>query len=264
MIIDINPVAIELGFFKIHWYGIMYLVGFALAYFLGVYRSKLVAGWNQDQVSDLIYYCAIGVIIGGRLGYSIFYGFDKLFSDPLSIFKIWEGGMSFHGGFIGVATASYIFARKYNKKILDIMDFVSPLVPLGLASGRFANFINGELWGKPTDLPWGMVFPNTDKLALVRHPSMLYEMILEGFVLFIIIWIYSSKKRPLGAVSALWIILYGTFRFLIEFIREPDAHLEYLAWGWVTMGQVLSAPMIILGTIFILYAYSNHKKHNLK
>jgi len=185
----------------------------------------------------------------------LFYDFASFLDNPLKLFKVWEGGMSFHGGLLGVLVAGWLFGKKYNKGFFEVTDFVAPLVPIGLGAGRMGNFINGELWGKQTDLPWGMIFKNTDALGLVRHPSMLYELALEGLVLFTIIWWFSSKPRPLAMVSGLWVLLYGLFRFVVEFVRLPDAHLGYLAWDWLTMGQVLSLPMVLTGLLIMLWSY---------
>lgn len=242
----INPVALSLGPFKIHWYGIMYLIGFILAWALALYRiQKYRLAFTKEQVSDLIFYAACGVIIGGRLGYVLFYGFQNLIAEPLSLFKIWEGGMSFHGGLLGVTFALWLFARRTGKAFLEVTDFVAPLVPLGLAVGRVGNFINGELWGRVTDMPWGMVFPHAGNLP--RHPSQLYELTLEGIVLFIIVWWAASKKRATGRVSAVFLIGYACSRIIAEFFRQPDWQLGYLAFGWLTMGQLLSIPMLLLG-----------------
>lgn len=252
-----DPVAIEIGPLKIHWYGIMYLVGFAAAWWLGRHRAKQPdSGWDTEQISDLIFYGALGAVLGGRIGYTLFYAGDTFLRDPLMIFRVWEGGMSFHGGFLGVLFAMYVYAQRHNRKFFAVLDFVAPLVPIGLGAGRLGNFINAELWGRPTDLPWGMVFPGAGDLP--RHPSQLYEFFLEGVVLFLILWFYSAKPRPRMAVSGMFALCYGTFRFIVEFAREPDAHLQFIAFGWLTMGQLLSAPMIALGIGLLWLAY----KHN--
>ena len=244
---DIDPVAISLGPLDIHWYGLMYLVGFAGGYWLGVIRAASTPQWNKDQVSDLLFYIAIGVVAGGRIGYTLFYKGTYFLENPLEIFYVWQGGMSFHGGLLGVLVALFMFARRTEKSFFDVTDFVTPLVPLGLGAGRIGNFVNQELWGRATELPVGMVFPRTDPTLTVRHPSMLYEAFLEGLVLFVILWWFSSRPRGTGAVSGLFLVCYGLFRILVEFVREPDAHLGYLAWDWLTMGQVLSVPMIAFG-----------------
>ncbi len=254
---DINPVAVSLGSLKIHWYAVMYLLGFLFAWILGRYRVKRYAlNWTDEQVSDLIFYAAMGVVLGGRLGYMLFYDATTWIHEPWQIFKIWQGGMSFHGGFLGVLVALLIFAKKYKRHFWVVTDFLAPLVPIGLAFGRIGNFINGELWGRPTHIQnWGMIFPYVDMQP--RHPSQLYECLLEGVVLFIILWIYTSKPRAKGAASAVFLIGYGCFRFILEFFREPDAPLGFLWGGWLTMGQLLSFPMIILGIFLFIWA----KKH---
>jgi phosphatidylglycerol:prolipoprotein diacylglycerol transferase len=210
-------------------------------------------GWTAEEVEDLLFYGAIGVIVGGRVGYSIFYDFPSLIDNPLNLFKVWQGGMSFHGGLIGVLLAFAFFSRKTGKSYFTISDFIAPMVPVGLFFGRIGNFINGELWGKVSDVPWAMVFPNGGPLA--RHPSQLYEAILEGLLLFIVMWWYSAKPKPLGAVSGLFLVGYGTFRFLVEFVRIPDQQYGYLLLNWITMGQILSLPMIVMGLFFTVRAY---------
>lgn len=255
---DIDPVAISFGSIKIHWYGIMYLIGFLSAWFLGLYRSKRIKGlWTAEQISDLIFYGMIGVLLGGRLGHVIFYDFSRYASNPLEIFKVWEGGMSFHGATIGVIIAFILYARKTGKNLFQVGDLILPTVPIGLGAGRLGNFINGELWGNVTNVPWAMVFPN-DTSGLLRHPSSLYEFFMEGVVLFCILWIYSRKERPRMAVSGMFLLLYGIFRFAVEFVRAPDAQLGYLALGWLTMGQVLSIPMIVFGVAFIIWGYKKY------
>ena len=244
-----NPVAIDLGFVKLYWYGVMYLLAFLSAYFLAKYRSKYINDWDTKTIEDLIFYGAIGVIIGGRVGYMIFYNLNSLISDPLSLFSIQSGGMSFHGGFLGVLLSMYLFNRKYKKSFFSTMDFVAPLVPLGLFFGRIGNFINGELWGKTTSNSWGMFIPGE---GVSRYPSQLYEALLEGLALFLILWIFSKKTRPKMSVSAMFLIFYGLFRFIIEFVRVPDIQIGYLAYDWLTMGQLLSLPMIVLG-FYLLY-----------
>ncbi|MCW9051382.1 MAG: prolipoprotein diacylglyceryl transferase [Motiliproteus sp.] len=251
---QIDPIALELGPLQIHWYGLMYLVGFGGAWWLANYRaSQPGSGWNKQQVSDLIFYCAMGVILGGRLGYVLFYNFDQFLQDPLWLFAIWEGGMAFHGGLLGVIGAFWYFSRKYKKGLFAVADFAAPLVPIGLGAGRVGNFIGGELWGRATDVPWGMVFPRADELA--RHPSQLYQFALEGVVLFTMVWLFSSRPRPAMAVSGLFLLGYGCFRFFVEFFRQPDGHLGFIAFDWLTMGQLLSLPMVLLGTLMIVLAY---------
>jgi phosphatidylglycerol:prolipoprotein diacylglycerol transferase len=256
---NINPVAVHIGPIAVHWYGLMYLIGFILAWALGCYRAKRSDGvWTADQVSDVIVYGALGVILGGRIGYMLFYDLPGFFHQPTLIFKVWDGGMSFHGGLLGVIIAMWIFSRRHKKNIWDITDFIAPLVPLGLCAGRLGNFINGELWGKVSHVPWAMVFPTGGLLP--RHPSQLYEALLEGIALFLILWFYSSKKRPRFAVSAMFLLFYGIFRFFVEFFRVPDAQYGYLAFGWVTMGQILSVPMIVIGAFSLWYIYSGINK----
>lgn len=252
---NIDPVALDLGFAQIHWYGLMYLFGFAAAFFLGRYRvDKGLAPMNREQVGDMIYYCALGAILGGRFGYVLFYNFGKFLEEPLWLFYVWEGGMSFHGGFLGVMVAMYLFSRQIGCRYFHLMDFVAPLVPIGLGLGRIGNFIGGELWGRVTSSGWGMVFPN-DPDQLSRHPSQLYQFALEGVLFFLILWVYSSRQRPIYAVSGLFLICYGVFRVIVEFVREPDSHIGFIAWDWLTMGQLLSLPMIAAGFAMMAYAY---------
>ncbi len=255
---NIDPVALSLGPVKIHWYGIMYLIAFTLAWWLGRRRAQQPnSGWKAEQIEDLIFYGALGVVLGARIGYVLFYNFSAFLDNPLMLFTVWQGGMSFHGGALGVLTALWFYARKQQRGYFEVVDFVVPLVPLGLAAGRFGNFINGELWGKVSDVPWAMVFPTGGPLP--RHPSMLYEFFLEGIVLFLIIWFYSAKPRPVMAVTGLFGLGYGLFRTLVEFVRMPDAHIGYLAGGWLTKGMVLSIPMVLLGAGMMIYAYKRGK-----
>lgn len=245
---DFNPIAVQLGPLAVHWYGLMYLFGFAMVWILGRYRIRQgVTDLTARNLEDLIFYCVLGVIAGGRLGYILFYKPAEYLADPLKVFYIWEGGMAFHGGLIGVIVALLIFARRHNKTLLQIGDFIAPLIPLGLGAGRLGNFINGELWGRPTDLPWGMVF-RTAGDGVARHPSQLYEMALEGLLLFVLLWWFSSRPRPTGQVSGLFLMGYGVFRFLVEYTREPDYFLG-LVLGNLSMGQLLSLPMIAVGLI---------------
>lgn len=256
----IDPVALQLGPLKIHWYGLMYLVGFALFWALGRIRARRDDfKITPDEVSDFLFYGAIGVVLGGRVGYVLFYAFDSFLADPLYLFRVWEGGMSFHGGLIGVIVAIYLYARKIDTTFLNMADFVAPMVPLGLLAGRIGNFINGELWGRPTEAAWGMVFPHVDQLA--RHPSQLYEAAMEGVLLFAILWIYASKPRPSGAVSGLFLTGYGVFRFIAEFFRQPDPQLGFVAFGWMTQGQLLSLPMVLAGVAMMIWAYARGRKH---
>ena len=251
---DIDPVIFQLGPLKVHWYGLMYLIGFGLAWWLASRRAKQPdAIFTEEQVSDIIFYSAIGVVLGGRLGYVLFYDLSTYMATPSLIFQVWQGGMSFHGGFIGVAIAMWLYARKLNVRFFEMTDFIAPLVPLGLLTGRIGNFINGELWGRASDLPWAMIFPDVDNIP--RHPSQLYQAVLEGLVLFIIVWVFSKRPRPTMAVTGLFLIGYGTFRFLVEFVREPDRQLGFIAFDWMTMGQLLSLPLLIIGVILMGLAY---------
>lgn len=249
---SIDPVLLQLGPLAIHWYGIMYLIGFSLAWWLGLRRAHS-AGIEPFEVGDIVFFCVLGVVLGGRLGYVLFYNLGDYLAHPLSIFKVWQGGMAFHGGLLGVLVAVWLYARKSGYRFFALTDFIAPLVPLGLAAGRVGNFINGELWGRPTDLPWGMVFPTADEVA--RHPSQLYQAALEGVTLFVILWWFSRKPRPMMAVSGLFLIGYSSFRFFVEFFRTPDAHLGFLAFDWLTMGQLLSVPMFIAGVILMILGY---------
>ena len=242
-----DPVAIHITQnFGIHWYGLMYLLGFLAFFALGrsQIKHKPWFGWHNEMLDDALFYGALGVILGGRIGYVLFYQFGSFMQHPLDIFKVWQGGMSFHGGFLGVLIAMFFFTRKHPQPWLKIMDFVAPLVPIGLGAGRMGNFINGELWGRATNSSYGMIFPQVDNIA--RHPSQLYEFALEGIVLFSVLWIFSRSQRPIGAISALFLLGYGSFRFLVEYTRQPDEYLGLLQLG-LSMGQWLSLPMILLG-----------------
>tara|TARA_R110002110_G_scaffold205066_7_gene416923 strand:- start:45753 stop:46607 length:855 start_codon:yes stop_codon:yes gene_type:complete len=253
---EIDPVAIALGPVKVHWYGLAYLVGLGFAWWLAVRRTA--QPWSvlrREQVDDLIFYAALGVVLGGRLGYAIFYGGDKLMDDPSWLLRVWQGGMSFHGGLLGVIFAAYIFARRQSIDFGGLLDFIAPLAPLGLALGRLGNFIGQELWGRASDAPWAMVFPR-DPLQLARHPSQLYQFALEGVLLFVIVFWFSRTRRPTWAVAGVFSLGYGCLRFVAEFFREPDAHLGFQALGWVTRGQLLSLPMIALGIYLLWRAYS--------
>ncbi|CAM4387291.1 prolipoprotein diacylglyceryl transferase [Bordetella muralis] len=250
---EFDPIALSIGPVAIHWYGLMYLVGFALVYLLG--RRRLTRGHtpalNTRDLEDIIFYSVLGVVLGGRLGYVLFYKPGYYLAHPLEIFYLWEGGMSFHGGLIGVILVMLLIARKKKVSFFTISDFIAPLIPLGLGAGRLGNFINGELWGRPTDVPWAMVFPQSGT-DVPRHPSQLYELGLEGIVLFALLWWFSSKPRPLGQVSGLFLIGYGAFRFLVEFTREPDDFLGLLAGG-MSMGQWLSLPMVLIGIAMFFF-----------
>jgi phosphatidylglycerol:prolipoprotein diacylglycerol transferase len=251
----IDPVALQIGPLAIHWYGLMYLAGFITFLWLGKKRIAHFghAKFNAKLLDDLLFYGVLGVILGGRLGEVLFYNPGYYFSHPAKILAVWEGGMSFHGGFLGVLIAMGWFAKKQHLRWLQLMDFIAPLVPPGLAFGRLGNFINGELWGRPTDVPWGMVFPHVDTVP--RHPSQLYECALEGIMLFILLWWFSQKPRPIGAVSGLFLIGYGSFRFLGEFTRNPDDGIfGYMTFG-ISMGQWLSLPMVIFGIALMTLSY---------
>ena len=254
---EFDPIAIHIGTFGIHWYGLMYLIGFLAFLGLGKWQinHRTWHGWTIPMLDDALFFGALGVILGGRVGYVLFYQFSYFLQHPAEILAVWQGGMSFHGGFLGVLVAMWIFARKYKLKWLSIMDFVAPLVPIGLGAGRMGNFINGELWGRVTNTEFGMVFPKVDHL--LRHPSQLYEFGLEGIVLFSMLWIYAAKPRATGAISALFLIGYGSFRFLAEYTREPDSYLGLLSMGF-SMGQWLSLPMVLLG-FWMFWAAANNK-----
>ncbi|MCU7798350.1 MAG: prolipoprotein diacylglyceryl transferase [Candidatus Thiodiazotropha sp. (ex Semelilucina semeliformis)] len=266
----IDPVLLAIGPLQIHWYGVMYLIGFLGGWWLGRVRAaKPGCLWSPQQVDDIVFYIVLGVVLGGRVGSVLFYGFSGFLADPLSLFRVWEGGMSFHGGLIGVLLAMWLFARRHGRTFFDATDFIAPLVTIGLGTGRLGNFINAELWGGPTNLPWGMRVPCADAgmlcsrlgmpvdavYSLPVHPSQLYEFLLEGVLLFLVLWFFSAKGPPRMAVSGLFLLCYGVFRFLVELVRMPDAHIGYLAFDWVTMGQLLSAPMILFGILLLFLAY---------
>jgi len=246
-----DPIAFHLGPVRVHWYGIMYLLGFASAWWLARRRAAAPRStWKAADVDDVIFFGMLGVILGGRIGYVLFYGLKFWAGDPWYPLKIWEGGMSFHGGLLGVAAAMALFAWRRGRSIGDVYDFTAPLPPLGLFFGRIGNFINGELWGKTTTVPWGF-----EVNGQVRHPSQLYEAALEGLLLFAVLWWFTSRPRPRLAPSALFLIIYGSVRFLVEFVRIPDEHIGYLAGGWLTEGQLLSLPMLIGGLAMLGWAY---------
>jgi phosphatidylglycerol:prolipoprotein diacylglycerol transferase len=250
---DIDPVAIGIGPLKVRWYGLMYLAGIAVGWWLMRRRARRPdSGWKLSEIDDLVFYIVLGIILGGRVGYVFLYAFDVFLSDPLYLFRIWEGGMSFHGGLMGVVVAMWIFSRRAatRRPFFVVTDFIAPAVPPGLFFGRIGNFINGELWGKTTDVPWAFLYAGEP-----RHPSQLYEAGLEGIALFTILWLFSARPRPVRAVSGLFLVCYGAFRIFIEFFRVPDEQIGYLAFGWLTMGQVLSAPMILLGILLLVLAY---------
>lgn len=271
---QIDPIAVSLGPLRVHWYGVMYLLGFLVAWWLGGRRIRAgrLPGVDGNAFSDLLFYAMLGVVLGGRLGYVLFYGLGELLRDPLMIVRVWDGGMSFHGGLVGVLVAAWLWSRRHRLHFFDTMDFLAPLVPPGLGFGRLGNYIGGELWGKYTEAGWGVVFrtglpdpyraldPATLKAqfdagaldAFARHPSQLYQAFLEGLVMFAVLWWFSARPRPRYAVAGMFALLYGCFRFLVEFVRVPDAQLGYLAFGWLTMGQLLSLPLVALG-LFLLW-----------
>jgi phosphatidylglycerol:prolipoprotein diacylglycerol transferase len=254
-----NPVAIEIGPIAVRWYGLTYLASFIGGLLLARWRARRYPelGWSKADIDDLLFYCVIGVVLGGRLGYVLFYKFGEYLHDPIKILYLWEGGMSFHGGFLGVILAMAWFARRSRRHWFAVTDFLAPLAPIGLALGRLGNFINGELWGRPTDVPWAMIFPQVDPQP--RHPSQLYEMGLEGVLLFALLWWFASKPRPLGAMSAVFLVGYGVLRVLVEFTREPDPFLGLLALG-LSMGQWLSLPMIAGGVAMLIWAYRSRPR----
>jgi phosphatidylglycerol:prolipoprotein diacylglycerol transferase len=273
---QIDPIALQVGPLSIHWYGIMYLLGFGIAWWLGLRRVRAgrLPGVTEQAYGDLLFYGMLGVVLGGRIGYALFYTGGELLDDPLMLLRIWEGGMSFHGGLLGVLVACLWWVRRHGLHFFDVVDFIAPLVPPGLGFGRLGNYIGGELWGKVTGAGWGVVFPRSelgpytglplDRLrelhatgaldAFARHPSQLYQAALEGVVMFAVLWWYSRTPRPRYAVSGMFALLYGLFRFLVEFVRVPDAQLGYLAFGWLTMGQVLSLPLIVLGLALLAWS----------
>jgi phosphatidylglycerol:prolipoprotein diacylglycerol transferase len=250
---EFDPVAIAIGPLEVRWYGLMYLVGIGLGWLGG--RLHAAKPWSRikpENIDDIVFYCALGAIVGGRIGYMLIYGSSELIADPLSILKVWQGGMSFHGGLAGVMIAMWLYSRRIKQPFFVVTDFIAPWTAIGLFAGRIGNFINGELWGKPTspDAPWAVIVDGE-----ARHASMLYEAFLEGVVLFVVLWLYSQKPRPTMATSGLFLIIYGLSRFIVEFVRVPDEQIGYLALGWVTMGQVLSAPMIIAGAVLFVLAH---------
>ena len=256
---QIDPIIFSIGPLSLRWYGLMYLIGFAAAFWLAGLRLSRT-NWSKEQLSDLLFWGFLGVILGGRIGYVFFYQFELFLSDPLYLFKIWAGGMSFHGGLLGVLAALWWFSKKVKCTFLEVGDFIAPLVPIGLGAGRIGNFINGELWGRTTDVSWGVIFPGAGPMP--RHPSQLYEFALEGIVLFAILWVFSRKPRPVGAVSGLFLLAYGSFRFLVEFFRQPDQHIglyDGLFSQGISQGQILSLPMIIGGFIMLVWALRRGK-----
>ncbi len=271
---SIDPVAFEIAGFAIYWYSLMYLVAFGAFWLLGRIRARREdAPMEPQQVGDFLFWGVIGVIVGGRVGYVLFYGFDQFMADPLFLFMIRDGGMSFHGGLIGVLVVLWAYGRYLGCGFIRLGDFAAPLVPIGLAAGRIGNFIGGELWGRTTDVPWAMIFPQSIRSAgqsshtlyeqyltgaldeFARHPSQLYQAALEGLALFVVLWLYSARPRPTGAVGGAFLAGYGLFRFIAEFFREPDAHIGFVALDWMTMGQILSLPMFLAGVALMVWAY---------
>lgn len=250
-----DPIAIELGPVKVHWYGIMYLIGFGAAWWLARFRARRPGStWKPVDVDDFIFFAMLGVILGGRIGYVFFYGLGDWARDPFYPLKIWQGGMSFHGGLLGVLLAIAWFARQRKRRVADVFDFAAPIPGIGLMAGRLGNFINGELWGEPTDVPWGFLVDGE-----VRHATQLYEAALEGLMLFAVLWWFTSRPRPRLAPSGLFLVFYGTARMLVEFWRVPDAQIGYLAGGWFTMGQLLTLPMLIAGLVLLGLAYRRNE-----
>lgn len=254
-----DPVAISLGPLQVHWYGLSYLAGFLLFWMISVRRAQTlphvaIQGWNKDVVSDLIFYGVLGVIIGGRIGYVLFYSFDRFVADPLYLVQVWKGGMSFHGGLLGVMGAMLLFANKMQMRWWQVMDFVAVATPVGLLTGRLGNFINAELWGRTTEVPWGMVFPGAGPDP--RHPSQLYEAALEGAVMLMVLLWFARKPRPVRAASGLFLLLYGVFRTVVEFFRTPDEHIGFIAFDWVTVGMLLCVPMWAGGLAILYWAYA--------
>ena len=281
-VIDFDPIFLSIGPLDIHWYGITYLIGFGFYFLLGKYRlKKYPSSWNDEQLSDFLFYGALGVIIGGRLGWVLFYNDASIINDPLLPFKIWEGGMSFHGGLTGVLLAMWYFKNKAKKSFFEISDFIAPLVPTGILAVRLGNFLNGELWGRLTDKPWGMIFPDALPYQLqpqtmepsawqqlyqageldvfARHPSTLYEAFGEGLLTFIIVWTVAHFAKKRGTVSAAFLLCYGTARFIVEFFREPDANRGFIAFDWMTMGHLLTLPILAFG-LWILVSNSRSIK----
>lgn len=274
-LVDFDPVAVSIGPLDIHWYGVMYLLAFLTFWWLATRRAKNQSwrGWSAEEVGDFLFYGMLGVILGGRLGYVFFYAFDSFLANPLFLFRIWEGGMSSHGGMLGVMAAMAWYARSKGRSFWQISDFAVPIAPIGLAFGRIGNFIGGELWGRLSDVPWAMIFPGSLPQSVLagqtleaawrsgaldayaRHPSQLYQASLEGFALFVILMLYSARPRPLAAVSGLFLVGYGLFRVVVEFFRQPDQHIGFLGGQWLTMGMLLSVPMIIAGIVIMMVAY---------
>jgi len=255
---NLDPVAISLGPISIHWYAISYLVGIGLVWWTLGYRNRHYAsGYSDEQLSDLVFFAVLGLLLGGRIGYMLFYGMENLLANPASALRVWEGGMSFHGGLIGVLLGVLWFARKTGRTFFQITDFIAPSIPIALGCGRIGNFINAELPGRVTEVPWGLVYPGE---VVARHPSSLYQAMLEGPVLFALLWVFAMKPRPVMAVSGLFLVGYGLLRIFSEIFRQPDSHLGFVLFDQVTQGQLLSLPMVLLGTGFIAYSYYQPKQ----
>lgn len=255
---NLDPVAISLGPISIHWYAISYLVGIGLVWWTLGYRNRHYAsGYSDEEVSDLVFFAVLGVLLGGRIGYMLFYGMENLMANPASALRVWEGGMSFHGGLIGVLLGVLWFARKTGRTFFQITDFIAPSIPIALGCGRIGNFINAELPGRVTEVPWGLVYPGE---LVARHPSSLYQAMLEGPVLFVLLWVFAMKPRPVMAVSGLFLVGYGLLRIFSETFRLPDSHLGFVLFDQVTQGQLLSLPMVLLGAGFIAYSYYQPKQ----
>jgi phosphatidylglycerol:prolipoprotein diacylglycerol transferase len=272
---SIDPVLLSLGWLKVRWYGLMYVIGFAAGWWLGRRRAASPdSTWKPLDVDDLVFFAAIGVILGGRIGWLLAYGWEQVLANPATIVQIWNGGMSFHGGLLGVVVAVAIFSHRRGRRMGDVLDFLTPLPGIGILAGRIGNFINGELWGKPTDVPWGFIVDpatlyapqadeakrlcadfNIDPCVLHVHASQLYEGLLEGLALFVILWLFTARARPRLAPTGLFLLCYGVFRFAIEFVRVPDHDRGYVLFDWMTMGQILSAPMIVIGIYLLVRAY---------
>lgn len=278
--IAFDPVAFSIGPLEVHWYGIMYLLAFLFFWALGSWlaNNRKWWGWSSQEVGDFLFYGMLGVVLGGRLGYVFFYSFQNLLDDPLFLFRITDGGMSFHGGLLGALVAMWWFGRRTGRSFWKVSDFVAPLVPVGLGLGRVGNFIGGELWGRSSDAPWAMIFANSIQAGgwqsveleaawksgaldhLARHPSQLYQALGEGLALFILLAVYSMRPRPTAAVSGLFLVGYGCFRFMAEFFREPDDHIGFIIGEWLTMGMLLSLPMVLAGIVIMVFAYNSRGK----
>ena len=252
---NLDPVALDFGVIVIHWYAVSYLVGIGLVWWTVIIRNKIYGhGWTNETISDLVTYAVFGVIFGGRIGYILFYDFHQFLSDPIILVKVWQGGMSFHGGLLGVMLASLIYVKRTGNNFMATMDLIAPSIPLALGCGRIGNFINGELPGRITEVPWGVVYSGE---MLARHPSSLYQAFMEGAVLFTVMWLYASVRRPHMTVSGLFLFSYGLIRCFTEFFRQPDFHIGFLAFEWLTMGQLLSLPMTLTGLVILVISYRN-------